>query len=191
MKRRYWRSGSARGAGFHRGAQRAKGDFFTSRDFPAGAVARFGRGAATTTRSLPGICLDKQKFIVITSPLKFIPEEVERSFIVMDLPPPDLPELIDFLRAEGFQNGHLENAGSEETIYQIGRGAAGLSVSMRRAMRCGARSPSVRFLGPQSMPALFRGKEAPHQPQQARSSSSLTAPPSARSAGSEGAQANG
>ena len=44
-------------------------------------------------RDLYRICLDQQKFVVITSPLRSIPEEVERSFIVIDLPPPDLAEL--------------------------------------------------------------------------------------------------
>jgi SpoVK/Ycf46/Vps4 family AAA+-type ATPase len=109
-------------------------------------------------RDLYAICLDKQKFIVITSPLKFIPEEVERSFIVIDLAPPDLPELMDFLRAEVFQNGRRDNAGSEESIYQIGRALQGLSLdearhAVRRAL---AISPT---LNEQSLPALFEEKK--------------------------------
>jgi hypothetical protein len=113
---------------------------------------RDSAGVRRRLRDLYGICLDKQKFVVITSPLKFIPEEVERSFIVIDLAPPDLPELIDFLRAEVFQNGNRD--GSEETIYQIGRALQGLSLdearhAVRRAL---AVSPT---LGEKSLPALF------------------------------------
>ena len=51
---------------------------------------RDSAGVRRRLRDLYRICLDKQKFIVITSPLRSIPEEVERSFVVIDLPPPDL-----------------------------------------------------------------------------------------------------
>jgi SpoVK/Ycf46/Vps4 family AAA+-type ATPase len=119
---------------------------------------RDSAGVRRRLRDLYGICLDKQKFVVITSPLKFIPEEVERSFIVIDLAPPDLPELMDFLRAEVFQNGHRDNAGGEETIFQIGRALQGLSLdearhAVRRAL---AVSPN---LGAESLPALFEEKK--------------------------------
>src|ERR1700687_949576 len=49
-------------------------------------------------RDLYQICLDRQKFIVITSPLRVIPEEIESSLAVIDLLPPDLTELVEFLR---------------------------------------------------------------------------------------------
>ncbi len=38
-------------------------------------------------------CLDQRKFVVITSPVRFIPEEVERSILFLDLRPPDVVEL--------------------------------------------------------------------------------------------------
>src|SRR5271166_4386337 len=81
-------------------------------------------------RDLYDICLDQLKFVVITSPLKFIPEEVERSFLVIDLPPPDLQELLDFVRSIGgqasAQNG--QHPVSEDTVYQIARALQGLSL---------------------------------------------------------------
>jgi len=119
---------------------------------------RDSAGVRRRLRDLYGLCLDKQKFIVITSPLRFIPEEVERSFIVIDLPPPDLPELIEFLRAETMQNGRRETPPSEETIFQIGRALQGLSLDEARhaVRRARASSPT---LGPQSLPALFEEKK--------------------------------
>ena len=45
-------------------------------------------------------CLDRRKFVVITSPVQFLPEEMERSVIYLDLRPPDVVELEEFLRAE-------------------------------------------------------------------------------------------
>ena len=37
-------------------------------------------------------CLDQRKFVVITSPVRFIPEELDRSMIFVELGPPDLTE---------------------------------------------------------------------------------------------------
>ena len=103
-----------RGPGFHRRACRSAASsisrIFTSHSQNSAAVRR-------RLRDLYHLCLDHQKFIVITSPLRSIPEEVERSFVVVDLPPPDLAELIEFLRvggagdldargARGHQRGH-------------------------------------------------------------------------------------
>jgi hypothetical protein len=46
-------------------------------------------------------CRDRRKFVVITSPVRAIPEEVDRSLMFLELRPPDLVELVEFLRAEG------------------------------------------------------------------------------------------
>src|ERR1017187_2912549 len=51
-------------------------------------------------RDLHESCLDQRKFVVITSPVRFIPEELERSVMFLELRPPDLVELVDFLRDE-------------------------------------------------------------------------------------------
>ena len=45
-------------------------------------------------------CLDRGKFVVISSPVRFVPEEVERSILFLELRTPDVIELADFLRAE-------------------------------------------------------------------------------------------
>src|SRR5271157_6179626 len=45
-------------------------------------------------------CLDQRKFVVITSPVRFIPEEIERSVVFLELRPPDVVELVEFLRGE-------------------------------------------------------------------------------------------
>ena len=120
---------------------------------------RDSAGVRRRLRDLYRICLDKQKFIVITSPLRFIPEEVERSFVVIDLPPPDLAELVAFLRSEADkvppQEGHVDT--SDETLHQLARALQGLSLdearhAVRRALVI---SPT---LGTQSLPALFEEK---------------------------------
>src|SRR5580693_9521982 len=58
-------------------------------------------------------CLDQHKFIVISSPVRFIPEEVERSMMFLELRPPDLVELVEFLRDEAPQTGAGGEAGEE------------------------------------------------------------------------------
>jgi AAA+ superfamily predicted ATPase len=45
-------------------------------------------------------CLDRQKFVVITGAAEFLPEEIERSVIFLELLPPDSVELTTFLRSE-------------------------------------------------------------------------------------------
>ena len=45
-------------------------------------------------------CLDRRKFVVITSPVRFVPEEVERSILFLELRTPDVIELAEFLREE-------------------------------------------------------------------------------------------
>src|SRR5438094_3079520 len=40
-------------------------------------------------RDVHQICLDRQKFVVITSPVRFIPEELDRSVMFIELRPPD------------------------------------------------------------------------------------------------------
>jgi hypothetical protein len=41
-------------------------------------------------------CSGKGKFVVIGSPVRFIPEELERSMILVELRPPDTVELVEF-----------------------------------------------------------------------------------------------
>jgi SpoVK/Ycf46/Vps4 family AAA+-type ATPase len=120
---------------------------------------RDSAGVRRRLRDLYQICLDRQKFIVITSPLRVIPEEIERSLAVIDLLPPDLTELVEFLRSEADQitarGPHADT--SEEVLYQLARTLQGLTLdearhAVRRALVAG------RSLGVESAPALLEEK---------------------------------
>ncbi len=95
-------------------------------------------------------CLDKNKFVVISSPVRYIPEELERSMMFLELRPPDLIELVQFLKEE--------TGAAEELLYQIARTLQGLTLdeakyALRRAL---AVSPQ---LGPETFPALLEEKK--------------------------------
>jgi len=93
---------------------------------------------------------DQRKYVVITSPVRFIPDELERSLVFLELRPPDFVELMAFVREE--------DAGiSEPVLHQIARALQGLTLdesryALRRAMAGG------RQLGPDSVPALLEEK---------------------------------
>ncbi len=90
-------------------------------------------------------CLDRQKFVVITSPVRFIPEEIERSVLFLELRPPDLVELVEFLREETrrIARGRARRA----TCCNSWRAPCRGSRSTKRATPCAARWPSGRQLG--------------------------------------------
>ena len=95
-------------------------------------------------------CLDRQKFVIITSPVKYIPEEIERSLMFLELRPPDLVELLDFLRDETRANGEV----NEAVLDQFARALQGLTLdearyALRRALAANQK------LGPESLPALL------------------------------------
>ncbi len=96
-------------------------------------------------------CFDCPKYVVITSPVRFIPEELERSVVFVELRPPDVVELAAFLREES------KDSSSEEVYFQLARALQGLNLdearyAVRRAM---AHSP---VLGPDSIPFLLEEK---------------------------------
>ena len=75
--------------------------------------------------------LDQKKFVVISSPVRFIPEELERSMMFLELRPPDLVELVEFLKEE--------TSASEETLHAVARALQGLTLdeakyALRRAL---------------------------------------------------------
>src|SRR3989442_10184713 len=47
-------------------------------------------------RDLYELCLDRGKFVMICSPVKFIPEEIARSIVYVELPVPARPGLVGF-----------------------------------------------------------------------------------------------
>jgi hypothetical protein len=97
-------------------------------------------------------CLNRRKFVVISSPVRFIPEEIERSIISVELRPPDLVELVEFLREEPGTEGL-----SEDFLYQLARVLQGLTLDEARyAVRRGVAAPGG--LGPDALPAVLEEK---------------------------------
>jgi SpoVK/Ycf46/Vps4 family AAA+-type ATPase len=106
-------------------------------------------------RDLYESCLDQPKFVVISSPVRFVPEEVERDILYIELRPPDLIELSELLRSEARQLSAPEV--SEEILDQLARALQGVTLqearhAVRRAL-AGSRS-----LGAESLPALLEEK---------------------------------
>ena len=95
-------------------------------------------------------CLDQRKFVVISSPVRFIPEEIDRSIVFLDLRPPDLIELMEFL--------HRETGESDVALLRtVASALQGLTLdearyALRRAL---AVTPQ---LGSESLPALLEEK---------------------------------
>ena len=101
-------------------------------------------------RDLYESCRDQQKFVVITSPIRAVPEELERSIMFLELRPPDLVELVEFLKQERAET-------SEAVLYQMASALQGLTIdearyALRRALAVNER------LGPESVPALLEEK---------------------------------
>jgi len=101
-------------------------------------------------RDLYDSARDRLKFVVITSPVRSIPEEVERSVIYLELRPPDVVELATFLRDES-------GVTDEQVLRETAGVLQGLTLdearyAMRRAL---AVSPT---LGPEAFPALLEEK---------------------------------
>ncbi len=95
-------------------------------------------------------CLDQEKYVVISSPVRYLPEEIERSVMFLELRPPDAVELVEFLRGEC-------PGTSEAILQQIAGALQGLTLdearyALRRAL---AKAPA---LGPESMPAVLEEK---------------------------------
>src|SRR3989441_12233369 len=106
-------------------------------------------------RDLYELCFDRGKFLIICSPVKFIPEEIERAIVYIELAVPDLDELVGFLRREATvitaSGGRLD--ADEATLFQLGRALQGLTFdeaphAIRRAVgsRPGLRQESVPAL---------------------------------------------
>jgi hypothetical protein len=110
-------------------------------------------------RDLYASCHDRRKFIVITSPVRSIPDEVERSVIFVELRPPDVIELVAFLRDELNSSASASSAAAldPETLYLLARALQGLTLdearyALRRALASG------RAMGPDWIPFLLEEK---------------------------------
>ena len=110
-------------------------------------------------RDLHESCLDRRKFVVITSAVRSIPEELERSVVFVDLRSPDRIELAAFLRDELQRLGAAVDGGDagEAVFRQLAGALSGLTLdearyALRRALASG------RPLGTESIPALLEEK---------------------------------
>ncbi len=98
--------------------------------------------------------LDRDKYVVITSAVRAIPEELERSVVFIDLRPPDTTEMVEFLRDEIKQAGHTEL--DDALLLQFALVLQGLMLeearyALRRAFASGP-------LSSDSVPALLEEK---------------------------------
>ena len=95
-------------------------------------------------------CLDQRKFVVISAAIRYIPEELDRNIIYLELRPPDAVELLAFLREE--------TADVNETVlYQLAPALQGLTLEEARYALRRATS-SGQQLGLHSLPALLEEK---------------------------------
>jgi hypothetical protein len=97
-------------------------------------------------------CLDRGKFVVITSPVADIPAELERSMISVELRPPDIVEMSGLLREE------KESAGlDDDQLTELARALQGLTLDEARyALRRGLAAHGR--LGPEALPAILEEK---------------------------------
>jgi AAA+ superfamily predicted ATPase len=110
-------------------------------------------------RDLYPLCFDRGKFVFVCSPVKVIPEEIERSIAYVELGVPDLAELVGFLTREAAAitaaGGTIDT--SDATLHQLGRALQGLTLDeTRHAIR---RALAARnALDRESVPALLEEK---------------------------------
>ena len=110
-------------------------------------------------RDLYGACLDRGKFVFISSPVKVVPVEIERDISYLELALPDLPELIAFLRAQAApikaSGGTADD--SDATLHSLARALQGLT--MDEALHAIRRALSVNGkLDQGSVPTLLEEK---------------------------------
>jgi SpoVK/Ycf46/Vps4 family AAA+-type ATPase len=110
-------------------------------------------------RDLYAACLDSRKLVVVCSPVKLVPEELERQMVYVELAVPDLPELIAHLRqtAPGLAAAGAAVDASEATLFQLARALQGLTLDeVHHAIR---RAIAARnALDAASVPALLEEK---------------------------------
>jgi SpoVK/Ycf46/Vps4 family AAA+-type ATPase len=111
-------------------------------------------------RDLYELLMDSGRFIVITSPLRVIPDELSRQFALVQLDVPDLEELLDFLRREtdSFSKQGISVEKSDQGLFAMARALQGLTLDeARHALR---RAVTVSgALGRNSLPHLLEEKK--------------------------------
>ena len=145
---------------------RAALDFIAAH--PAGAIFHLAdfhepmRAAAEIRRRLRDLyecCFDTEKFVVISSPVRFIPDDIARDLAYVELGVPDPLELQAFLRREGERitaaGGTVES--DPATLQQMGRALQGLTSDEARHAVCRA-TAGGKTLGAASVPILLEEK---------------------------------
>lgn len=104
-------------------------------------------------------CLNRRKFVVITSPVGTLPAEVERSVMYLELRPPDRIELVEVLREEAQRIAPVgaSDSISEAILYQLAGALQGLTLDETRYALSRARSGGGH-LGVDSLPMLLEEK---------------------------------
>jgi SpoVK/Ycf46/Vps4 family AAA+-type ATPase len=100
-------------------------------------------------------CLNSRKFVLITSPVRFIPEEIERSIAYQELRPPDTVELVEFLRETVRSVG---GDADESVLHEMAGALRGVTLdeagyALQRAFSAGHK------LGADAIPALQQEKK--------------------------------
>lgn len=110
-------------------------------------------------RDLYEVCLDRGILVVVSAPVKAIPDEIAPHLVYVELAVPDLAELVEFLRREAetitAAGGTVDT--SDATLQQLGRALQGLGLddahhAIRRALVGG------NTLDAGSLPALLEEK---------------------------------
>ncbi len=110
-------------------------------------------------RDLGESCFDRRKFIVISSPVREIPQEIERDLAYLELQPPDHGEMIELLREE---TGRLAARGAavelgHGDVDRLASAVQGLTFNeVRHALRRAVAQDNR--LGPESITALLEEK---------------------------------
>jgi ATP-dependent 26S proteasome regulatory subunit len=101
-------------------------------------------GIQRRLRDLYEICMDSGRFIVVTSPLRAVPEELSRQFALVELTAPDIEELQEFLLKEtsGFGGRGSRVDTSAPMLFAMARALQGLTLdearhALRRALAVG------------------------------------------------------
>jgi len=111
-------------------------------------------------RDLYEICFDRGKFVVISSAVHLIPEELNRTIAYVELNAPDLSELVAFLRDEAAvitaAGGSVDT--TDATLTQLSRALQGLTLDEARHAIRRAVAASEKHLGAESLPVLYEEK---------------------------------
>lgn len=113
-------------------------------------------------RDLYDLLFETGKYLIITSPVRFIPDEISRDLVFLELTVPDVVEIEQFLHDEMAtlaSRADLTIDASESTIGQLSRALQGLTLDESRHALRRAISRNHR-IDEGSIPALLEEKKA-------------------------------